>query len=151
MPNWISITTATLYEARVAALVDACSGAAKATGQADRAAGLIQGVVDLVRRKVGSNPDNTVDSDETTIPKGLRDLTVDLIIFRLKGAIEEPLSEDEQKLRGEHERTLNRVADGKDKVDQPDVPATPEVNSGGKIAQVGTTTRQVTRTTMRGL
>ena len=54
MPNWISITVATLNEAKIAALIEACNTAAKADDQDDRAAGLIQGVVDHVRRKVAS-------------------------------------------------------------------------------------------------
>jgi hypothetical protein len=133
MPNWIPITIDTLYEAKIAALIDACSSAAKKAGQPDRVAGIIQGVVDYVRRKVGSCASNQVDADLTTIPKGLRDLTVDLIIARLKGALEEPLTDGEQKVIDRHEANLNRIAECKDVVDQPDTPTTPEVQGGPAV------------------
>jgi len=120
MSNWISITLATLHEAKVAALIDACDSAALADGQANRSAGIIQGVVDHVRRKVASCRRNQLDSDLTTIPKGLRDIAVDLIIARLKTAIEQDLSQDERDNIARRERDLNRVANCDDVVDQPD-------------------------------
>lgn len=133
MPNWISITVETLNEAKLAALISACSTIAKAEDQPDRASGLIQGVVDEIRRKVASNALNRVDTDLTKIPKGLRDLAVDLIIARLKLAIEEPLLDDERAALTRHERTLNRIAEGRDVIDQPDEPVAPQVEtaSGG--------------------
>ncbi len=131
MPNWTTITIDTLKEAKVAALIEACDSAALGSGQDNRAAGIIQGVVDEVRRKVASCPNNQVDADLTTIPKGLRDLTVDMIIARLKGAIEQSLSEDERKQLDRHERSLNRVAECKDVVDQPDDAVSPEVTASG--------------------
>ena len=120
MSNWISISLSTLQEAKVAALVNACDGAALANGQANRAAGIIQGVVDHVRRKVASHQRNQLDSDVTRIPKGLRDCAVDLIIARLKTALEIDLSQDERDNIARRERDLNRVANGDDVVDQPD-------------------------------
>lgn len=133
MSNWISITVDTLNEARVAALVRACSTAAKAEGQADRAPGLIQAVVDEIRRKVASCGSNRVDADNTTIPKGLRLMATDMIIAELKKAIMRPLTKDEEKALEKHELNLNRIADCKDTVDQPDDPTEPEVEqvSGG--------------------
>jgi 16S rRNA (uracil1498-N3)-methyltransferase len=97
MAKWLSITVDTLNEAKVAALVEACSTAAKAGGQPDRVDGLIQGVVDEIRRKIGSCPRNQVDSDLTKIPKGLRDMAVDMIIARLKNAVELDATEDERR------------------------------------------------------
>lgn len=120
MSNWIAITKATLYDAKVAALIDALDTAAVGTGQAGRAAGIIQGVVDHVRRKVASCRRNNLDEDLTTVPKGLRDIAVDLIIARLKTALEMELSQDERENVTRRERDLNRVADCLDVVDQPD-------------------------------
>lgn len=120
MPNWISITLDTLHEAKVAALVDACDSAALADGQANRSTGIIQGVVDHVRRKVASCRRNQLDSDLTTIPKGLRDITVDLIIARLKNTLEIELTKDEADNVVRRERDLNRVASCEDVVDKPD-------------------------------
>lgn len=116
---WISITIATLYEAKVAKLVDSADAKALKAGQPNRSAGIIQGVVDEVRRKVASCKTNQVDADITTIPSGLRDLTVDLIIARLKKSIELELSQDERDGLGRRERDLNRIANCEDVVDQP--------------------------------
>jgi len=120
LSNWIAITLDTLYEAKVAALVDACDSAALADGQDNRAAGIIQGVVDHVRRKVGSCQRNQLDSDLTKIPKGLRDIAVDLIIARLKISLEIDLTQDERDNVARRERDLNRVAECTDVVDKPD-------------------------------
>ena len=119
---WISITKATLYDSKAAALIDACDAAALGAGQTDRTTGIIQGVVDDLRRKVASCRRNLLDADATTIPQGLRNLAVDVIIGRLKVALELDLSEDERQTLARHERDLNRVANGDDVVDQPDNP-----------------------------
>ena len=136
MPNWISITTATLNEAKIAALIEACSTAALGDGQESRAPGIIQGVVDEIRRKVASCKSNRVDGDLTTIPKGLRDMAVDLIIARLKKAVEMDLTEDERKAIDRHQKNLDRIADCDDVVDQPDDPVTPEVEGGPAVQLV---------------
>jgi hypothetical protein len=149
--SWIAITIDTLNEAKVAALVEACSEQALAVGQPSRAPGLIQGVVNEIRRKVASCPANRVDADETKIPAGLRDLAVDLILARLKGALEIELNEDEREALRRHERNLNRVAECKDTVDQPDAPVTPEVEAGGGFESVGRRERNFTREKMDGL
>ena len=151
MAGWVSITIETLYEAKVAALVDACSESALAAGQADRAAGLIQGVVDKVRRKVASCANNRVDDDATKIPAGLRDDAVALIIAALKGSVEIDLTEDERTNLSRIERDLNRIANCDDVVDQPDTPVEAEVERGGSIAVVTKTTRVATREKLAGL
>lgn len=120
MSNWIAITLDTLHEAKVAVLIDACDTAALAAGQANRSAGIIQGVVNHVRRKVASHQRNQLDADLTKIPMGLRDVAVDLIVARLKTSLEIDLSQDERENIARRERDLNRVADGTDVVDQPD-------------------------------
>ena len=120
MSNWISITKDTLYEASVAKLINAADSRALAAGQPNRSAGIIQGVVDHVRRKVASCRRNQLDSNLTTIPKGLRDIAVDLIIARLKTALQQELNQDERENIARRERDLNRVANCEDVVDQPD-------------------------------
>lgn len=126
MSNWIPITLETLREAKVAKVIDACSEKAKAQGQPDRAPGVIQGVVDTVRRKISSNASNRVDADPARIPKGLRDLAVDMIIARLKMAVGLELKEDERRTLDRAEADLNRIADGKDTIEQPDDAVLPE-------------------------
>lgn len=120
MPNWISITVANLYDAKVGALVDACRTQALAANQVDRSPGLIQDVVNDIRRKVASHQRNQLDSDVTTIPQGLKGLAMDLILAKLKGALEMELNKDEATNVSRHDATLNRIADGKDVVDAPD-------------------------------
>jgi hypothetical protein len=134
--SWIVITIDTLYEAKVAALIDAANTAALADGQPNRVPGIIQGVVDDIRRKVASCKTNLVDEDETKIPKSLRDLAVDLIIARLKTSIEQPLSDDEVRAKDQRLSDLNRIAECKDVVDQPDTAVKPEVQSGPAVKLV---------------
>lgn len=133
MSNWITITTATLNEAKIAALIEACDTAALGDGQANRASGLIQGVVDEIRLAVGTCQKNKVDADATKIPKGLRDLAVDLIIARLKKAIERPLTDDEARDVTERRRQLRDVAKCDFAVDQPDDAVAPEVQSSAGV------------------
>lgn len=149
--SWIAITVDTLNEAKVAALVDACSTSALGSGQADRAAGLIQGVVNEVRNAVATCKTNRVDSDTTKIPESQRDLCVDLIIARLKNAIEQPLTEDERLNVAERRRQLRDIAACDLVVDQPDTPIEPEVESAGNSPSFGTRDREFTRETQDGI
>lgn len=130
MPNWIAITLDTLKEAKVAALITACDEAALESGQANRSAGIIQGVVNEVRNSVASCKSNRVDEDETTIPKGLRDLTVDMIIARLKNTLEIEQTKDEAENLAWRRRQLSAIAACDLVVDQPDTPVEPEVQAG---------------------
>jgi hypothetical protein len=129
--SWIAITLATLNEASIADLIEACDSAALGTGQDNRAAGLIQGVVNEVRNAVATCTRNQVDSDTTKIPASQRDLCVDLIIARLKGAILQPLTEDERTNVAERRRQLRDIAACDLVVDQPDDPVAPEVQQSG--------------------
>ena len=113
---------ATLYEAKVAVLVDAADAVALKNGQANRSAGIIQAVVNDIRRKIASCKRNRLDVDTTAIPDGLKNVAVDMIIARLKIAIEQELSQDERNQLAVHERNLNRIASGDDVVEQPDNP-----------------------------
>ncbi len=148
--SWIAITIDTLYEAKVAALIDACNSAALAQGQSNRVAGIIQGVVNDVRRKVESCRTNRVDSALTKIPASLRDLAVDMIIARLKGTIEIPLTEDERTQLKRHETNLNRIAECTDVIDQPTDPVEPEVESSTPSPSFGTRTRNFTSDSQDG-
>jgi len=151
LPNWIPITIDTLYEAKVAALIDALNSLAKATGQPDRVPGIVQGRVDHVRRKIMSCAGNRVDADPTTVPAGLRDLTVDLVIARLKIALEIALEDDERTALKAHEHDLNRIADCKDKVEEPDSPVAAPVEAGGGIETLQDGNSGASREELKGL
>src|SRR5437868_14390956 len=125
--SWIAITKDTLYEAKLAALIDACDAAALAETQDPRSPGLIQGVVNEVRSAVASCANNRVDADEATVPENLRDLCVDLIVARLKNSIEQSLTDDERSAVEWRRRQLRDIAACDLVVDQPDTPITPEV------------------------
>ena len=122
MPNWTPITIDTLYEAKVALLIDAASSRAKKAGQPDRVPGIIQGRIDHIRRKIASCKRNRLDVAVTAIPSGLKDIAVTLIIEKLKISIEQELSQDERAAVSRAETDLNRIASGDDVVEQPDNP-----------------------------
>lgn len=138
--SWIAITTDTLNEAKVAALVTACDSAALADGQPGRAAGLIQGVVNEIRNAVATCPNNQVDSDATKIPASQRDLAVDLILARLKNSLEIALTEDERNTITERRRQLRDIAKCDLIVDQPDNAMAPEVQGGAATQLLSTPT-----------
>jgi hypothetical protein len=56
-----------------------------------------------------------------------------MIIARLKIAVELPLSEDERSALSRRQQDLNRVAECKDVVDQPDAPIESPVQGGGAV------------------
>ena len=151
MPNWESITIANLNEAKVAALVDALDTAALGDSQTGRAAALIQTVVDEIRRKIESNPRNSLDADVTTIPKGLKQMAVEMTLASMKNALEIPLTDDERTALANHRTNLNRIAEGKDTIEQPDSVAAPNSQSAGGIQLVSSRTKQATRSRMEGL
>ena len=128
--SWIAINTDTLNEAKVAVLITACSEVALAEGQDNRAPGIIQGMVNEVRAAVASCGGNLVDADTTKVPANLRDLCVDLIIARLKGAIEQPLTDDERNTLDWRRRQLREVASCALAVEQPDTPVEADVQGG---------------------
>lgn len=151
VPNWISITTDTLYEAKIAPLIDACSTSAKADGQDDRVAGLVQGVVDEIRNAVATCRGNRVDDDETTIPKSLRRVAVAQIIAALKNAVEIPLTEDEVKEIERADRKLRDVARCLLTVEQPDTPVAAPIESGSEIETIAEGNQGNSREDLAGL
>ena len=151
MSNWIAITLDTLNEGGIAAAIDAYSSAAKATGQEDRAPGLIQGVVDDIRMAVASHPANGWDSDETKIPKSLKRFAVIMVIAELKNALEDGLSKGQQDALDYARKQIAAVAAGKLSVNAPDTPATPEVPSVAVIETLEDGSTGSSREEMKGL
>lgn len=148
--SWIAITLDTLKEAKVAALVEACDAAALGSGQANRAAGIIQGVVNEIRNAVATCKTNQVDADTRTIPASQRDLAVDLILARLKNTLEISLTQDERDLLAERRRQLRDIATCSLVVDQPANAVTPDVQRGSSKL-IHSSTNNPTGETMRGL
>lgn len=148
MSQWISITIADLNNAKIAALVDALRTAARAAGEAERSAEIIQRVVDRMRRKIASCRQNRLDADLTTIPQGLKDDAIKLIIADLKNALEEDLTSAETSEISRINADLNRIAACQDVVEQPDNPIDAPVQSTAGTPSIGDVARQ-TRT-LRG-
>lgn len=122
MSRWVSITTANLENNKVAALVDALRTAALAEGEMDRSPLIIEEVVAHIRAAVGSCERNTLDADETRIPRDLRGLAIRLILVALKNALEIPLTDAETMAWKKDERILERIAECKLVVASPDNP-----------------------------
>lgn len=150
--GWISITVENLEDAKVAALVTALREAALGDDQSDPTDRIIQGVVDDVRRRIASCASNQLDEDETTIPKSLRDLTVDLVIYRMKARLPgQELTEDEVRQKAEHIRTLERIAEGREVVDQPDTAIAPPVQATAGTPSISTCRAEERRQRRSGL
>lgn len=148
MSRWISITVEDLEDAKVAAMVDALRTAALQSGQTDPAPRRIQTVVDNIRRKIASCPQNQLDADTTTIPASLLDMAVDLILADLKGRLEIELTQDERDALARHTRDLDRIASCQDSVEQPDDAIDAEVQSTAGTPSV-TTDRHLDRRARR--
>lgn len=148
--SWITITKASLYDTKAAALIDAANAEQLGAGQTDRTTGIIADVTAEIRRKVGRT--NVLDATTTKIPAGLKSLAVDMIVARLKIALEQPLSEDERDGLKRRERELDRIADGKDLVDPPDNPVAAGMKQADASAQLASSSdRKATRNKMDGL
>jgi hypothetical protein len=151
MANWVAISIDNLNNAKIAALVDALRTSALEVGQTERSAEIIEGVVNRIRAEVKGCATNQLDSDETKIPKDLKDLAVRMILRALKSAVEEPLMEDERADRDADERYLIRVSKCEVPIATPDDPIAGEVQAGGSVEIVSEPTRTVTRDTLKGL
>jgi hypothetical protein len=120
MSNWIVIQLVDLYDAKAAALVQAADQVQLGPGQLSRSAQVIADVTAEIRRKVAKC--NQLDQNVAAIPGGLKNCALDIIIARLKIALEQELTPDEKDGLKARERELNRIADGRDLVDPPDNP-----------------------------
>jgi hypothetical protein len=131
MSQWIAITIQDLYDTKVAGLIDASNNASLGTNQKDRTTGIIADVTAEIRRKVARC--NQLDVDTTKIPGGLKTLALDIMVCRIKTALEIELLDGERDLLRQRTSELNRIADGKDLVDPPDNPIAANMTQG--IAQ----------------
>jgi hypothetical protein len=151
MPRWVSIATADLEDTTLEKLVTALRTKALGTGQTDPSPRIIADIVKEVRRKVASCRNNTVDTDETTVPASLKRLTVDLVIFEMMARLRMPLSTDDDKKLSRHTRTLDRIASCEDVVEQADTAETPEVQSTAGTPSISNEGRVARRAARSGL
>ena len=81
--SWITITSTDVKNHLAAAEYDAISSVALSTGQVSPVAQVIADVIAEVRNAVQSCKSNTIESDTTLIPAGLKTAALDLIVARL--------------------------------------------------------------------
>lgn len=149
--NWITLELAELNTGAPAKLVTALRTRALAEGQDDPAPQMILDVVAKVRRKIASNRKNSWNFDPATVPASLRRLTIDLVIFELKGRLGVELTEDERTKQKQHETDLNRIADGTDAIDAADTPIEPATQSASGTPTISTAGADARREQRRGL
>ena len=149
--RWLKITQADLIDHKVAALVEQLQAAALGEDQDDPTPGMIRRVIDRVRLKVASCKDNRVDADPETIPAGLKDQVLDLIIYALKNRLELDLTKAEIDNRKIIEADLNAIAACRLSIDIPDTPVPAPVESGGGAELISSSPRLASRRQTAGL
>lgn len=123
MSNWVTIAVSDLNDYLVAAQVTALRSAALASGQADPFANVMRDVVNEIRFKVQSCAANKLSATPLTIPPELKKFACYLILESMQGRIPALKLTEDQKTQAERAVTqVNRVADCRDKVTQPDDP-----------------------------
>jgi hypothetical protein len=142
MSLWVPITIADLNNAKIASLVTTLRTVKLDPGQSERSAEIIQRVVNRVRRKIASCKTNRLDADPATIPQGLKDDVITLVLIDLKGALEEDLTTAEAKETDRINADLNRIANCQDVVEQPDNPIDAPVEFSGGHPTISTGRRE---------
>ncbi len=151
MPAWITITLADLVDARVAELIDACRREALGAGQGDPMLTIIPMVVDEVRRCIAFNPGTPLDATLTTIPAGLKELTVQKIVRLLKGRLQQPMTDDEVKAEALYQKRLEQLTRGEWPVDKPDTALTTATVERGGATQIINSGRSLNSHALDGL
>jgi hypothetical protein len=77
-----------------------------------------------------------MDADLTTIPKGLKNLAVREIIWALKSALEMDPTKAEETDHAKDQDNLNRIAAGKDVVDQADTPVPSQIEGSPGVVLI---------------
>ena len=143
---WIALTIDTLKEAKVAALIEACDSAALGDGQANRAAGLIQGVVNQLRNAISGCPSRTLDVDTTKIPEALRKVAVSLLIPELKDSINQSPTKYEETMLGWALKELEKIKDCDYPIENPGTAVEPPVQGTTNPGNWGSAPRIKMRT-----
>lgn len=143
---WIAITIDTLKEAKVAALIEACDSAALGDAQPNRAAGIIQGVVNSVRNAISGCKSRTIDTDTTKIPEALRDLCVGLMIPALKDTINQALTDYEKSTLDWARRELEKIRKCDYPIENPGTAIEPPVQGNTNPGSWGSATKIKMRT-----
>lgn len=122
MPNWITITAADLNDHKIAELVAALRSEELGPGQTDPLSRMIVEVTDELRNAIAFSGKYQLDATTTTIPKGLKEIATKKIVRLMKGRLELPLSDDEDKDHAVYESRLKALVEARWPVDDPDTP-----------------------------
>ena len=127
--NWTALTKTDLYDLGHNAIVDAAE--AQTAGSTTR---VIADVVAKIRASISSG--NQLDQDTTKIPNSLKEIALRLVIRKLKGKVNFPLTKDEQEDRKEDDDYLDRISRTKARFEKPDVAAgSAEMQSGASMRE----------------
>lgn len=135
--SWITITEADVQTRLTSAEWQAVNSRALPAGANSPVDDVIADVTQQVRRKIDSCPANALDADTTTIPSGLKSQAMALIVAELLRRYgTHLLKEHDPRLTAETRAMadLDRVADCKDAVEQPEDAA---AASDGHVATWG--------------
>jgi hypothetical protein len=149
MSNWIVISEVDLYDAKAAALVEAADTVQLGSGQNSRSAQVIADVTAEIRRKISRV--TVLDQNLSAIPAGLKNAALDIIIARLKIALEQELSQDERDGLKRRYKEIEDVRDGKDQVDPPDNPMPSNMQQAQVSVESSSERRKATSRKLSGL
>ena len=151
MSSWITIATSDLNDYLVAAQVSALRSAALAPGQTDPFGRVMPDIAERIRMKIQSCANNQLSAVDNTIPPELKWVACYLIIEALQVRIPGLKLTDDQKNQVDRAVTqLDRIADCKDKVSQPDDAVQPDV-AGAPLQIVCQPVRTTSRDTLQGI
>jgi hypothetical protein len=147
--RWFTLTAAHLKAAGHGHLVD--KARTVATGGIDPVDNAIQAAVARIHRAIA--PGNILDVDVTKIPRSFQQVAERLALYGLMERIGLDLSEDQRGHLRDINSDLNRTADSKLKVEQPDnAQATSTMQTTGvKVSAVNVPRRQTGRERTAGL
>lgn len=148
---WITITTADLKDAKVAALVEACQTAALGSGQTDPTPNIIANVIARIRAEIKGCKTNTLETDTATIPPDLKSLASRMIVREMCSRIGRSLSEDEREEQRNDLRYLERIANCEIPVAAPAVPIPGETQTAASSPSIVSKTLYFDRTAQDGI
>lgn len=149
--NWISITSADLKDAKVAALVNALASAALGDGQTDPTPRIIENVTLRIRAEIKGCRKNLLDADTTKIPYDLKSLATRMIVRELQSRLQISLTEDERSEARQDIRYLERIASCEVPVAIPDNPVEGEAQTSSGTPLYTTPTPYFGRTSQDGI
>lgn len=118
--NWFPITADDLKASGHGAIIDKAQ--TLATGSVDPVADAIANIIAEVRAAVRTG--NQLDTDATKIPRSLKRLAVQMILFSLMERIGLPLNDDQKKEAQRHTDRLEQLFQHKEVLEPADSPDT---------------------------